>query len=261
MPIFQFDTLEQIPEALRSYAKAEGEKVHINLVPEDKLAEFRQNNTDLLKERDALKKEVEIYKPLVGEDPTAFQAEQAELKATAQRVKDGTLTDSKAIEQEVVRRTEDMKKTLEEQIRGAQKEGALWKTKAGEIEQVHKRTLVNSAIKDALIDPELGVQPYAFPDILARASNVWRAQDNGQVLAYQGDLQLYGSDGGSPLSPKEWIMKLRDEAPHYFKGTGGGGAGGDQQQRGQLGKTREELRGMRGADKLALANGAKPASL
>lgn len=261
MPIFQFDTLEQIPEALRSYAKSEGEKVQINLVPDDKLAEFRQTNTDLLKERDALKKEIELYKPVVGDDPNALQAELVELRATAQRVKDGTLTDSKAIEQEVVRRTEDMKKSLEEQIRQAQKEGANWRAKATDIEAVHKRTLVNSAIKDAMIDPDLGVQAFAYPDILARATNVWRAQDNGQVLAFQGDLQLYGSDGGSPLSPKEWIMKLRDEAPHYFKGTQGGGAGGDSTQRGQFGKTQQELRSMRGADKLALANGAKPASL
>lgn len=261
MPIFQFDTLEQIPEALRQYAKAEGEKVQINLVPQDKLEEFRESNTNLLKERDALKKEVEVLKPIIGDDAARFSQELVELQATAQRVKDGTLTDSKAIEQEVVRRTEDMKKSLEEQIRTAQKEGALWKTKATEIQDVHKRTLVTSAIKDALIDPDLGVQSYAFPDILSRAQSVWRAQDNGQVLAFQGDLQLYGSDGGSPLSPKEWISKLKDEAPHYFKGTTGGGAGGDTTQRGQLGKTQQELRSMRAGDKLALANGAKPASL
>lgn len=115
---------------------------------------------------------------------------------------------------------------------------------------------MNSAIKDAVIDPELGVLPGAVSDILARASSVWHAQDDGRVLAFQGDLQLYGADGGSPLTPKEWIVKLKDEAPHYFKGTHGGGAGGGEgAARGALGRTAQEMKGMSANDKLALANG------
>jgi hypothetical protein len=256
MPIFVFDSLEQIPEPLRQFAKAEGEKVQINLVPQDKLDEFRDTNIALVKERDELKATVETLAPIVGEDPAAFSADLNELRATAQRVKDGSLTDSRKIEEEVIRRTEDMKKSLEEQIRTAQKEGSNWKTKAGEIEATYKRTLVSSAIKDAAIDPESGVSPAAIGDILARAANVWRASDDGKVVAYQGDLQLYGADGGSPLTPKEWIAKLKDEAPHYFKGTQGGGAGGGE-QRGPLGKTSQEMKGMTAADRLALANGDK----
>lgn len=262
MPIFTFESLEQIPEGLRNYAKAEGEKVQINLVPQEKLDEFRDTNINLVKERDELAKQVEILAPIVGESPSDFTQELTELRATAQRVKDGQLTDSRKIEEEVIRRTEDMKKSLEEQIRTAQREGANWKAKATEVEATYKRTLVNSAIKDAAIDPELGVLPGAIGDILARAQSVWRAQDDGRVLAYQGDLQLYGADGGSPLTPKEWIAKLKDESPHYFKGTAGGGAaGGGGEQRGQHGKTQQELRSMKAVDKLALANGDKPTKI
>ncbi len=198
MPIFTFDSLEQIPEGLRNYAKGEGDKVQINLVPQEKLDEFRDTNIALVKERDTLKETVEVLSPIVGEDPGAFNSELTELRATAQRVKDGALTDSRKIEEEVIRRTEDMKKSLEEQIRAAQREASNWKTKAGETESTYKRTLVTSAIKDAVIDPELGVLPHAIPDILSRAAGVWRAQDDGRVLAFQGDLQLYGADGGSP---------------------------------------------------------------
>lgn len=261
MPIFTFDSLEEIPEALRTFAKAEGDKVQINLVAQEKLDEFRETNISLVKERDTLKQDVESLRPIVGDDPLAFTQALTELRATAQRVQDGQLTDSRKIEEEVIRRTEDMKKTLEEQIRAAQKEGANWKSKAAETETVYKKSLVNGAIKDAAVDPEAGVHPHAIPDILSRALGVWRAQDDGRVLAYQGDLQLYGADGGSPLTPKEWIAKLKDEAPHFFKGTNGGGAGGDGQQRGPLGKTAQEMKGMTAADKLALANGDKGARL
>lgn len=262
MPIFTFDTLDSIPDTLRSYAKAEGDKVQINLVPQDKMDEFREMNISLVKERDELKKQVEVLAPIVGEDPTDFTNQLTELRAVSQRVKDGQLTDSRKIEEEVIRRTEDMKKVLEDQIRAAQKEGANWKTKAAELEGTYKRTLVSTAIKDAVIDPELGVQPHAVRDILSRAEGVWRAQDDGRVLAFQGDLQLYGADGGSPLTPKEWIAKLKDEAPHFFKGTHGGGAGGSgTEQRGTLGKTAAEMRGLSAQDKLALANGDKGARL
>lgn len=262
MPIFTFDTLDSIPEGLRSYAKAEGDKVQINLVAQDKMDEFRETNITLVKERDELKKQVEILAPIVGEDPNEFTNQLTELRAVNQRVKDGQLTDSRKIEEEVIRRTEDMKKVLEDQIRAAQKEGASWKTKAAELEGTYKRTLVSTAIKDAVIDPELGVQPHAVRDILSRAEGVWRAQDDGRVLAFQGDLQLYGADGGSPLTPKEWIAKLKDEAPHFFKGTNGGGAGGaGGDQRGPLGKTTAEMRSMTAQDKLALANGDKGARL
>lgn len=264
MPIFTFENLEQIPEALRQFAKtAEGDKVQINLVPQERMDEFRETNINLVKERDELKARVELLSPIVGEDPEAFNQELTELRATNQRVKDGQLTDSRRIEEEVIRRTEDMKKTLEEQIRNAQKEGGNWKQKYSEVDARHRSTLVSTAIKDALIDPELGVNPGAVRDILSRAGEVWRATDDGKVLAYSGDLQLYGADGGSPLSPKEWIMKLKEDSPHYFKGTHGGGAGGGQDatRPGQLGKSAEELRNMRGVDKLALANGDKPAKL
>jgi hypothetical protein len=142
MPIFVFDSLEQIPEPLRQFAKAEGEKVQINLVPQDKLDEFRDTNIALVKERDESEGHGRGAAPIVGEDPAAFSADLNELRATAQRVKDGSLTDSRKIEEEVIRRTEDMKKSLEEQIRTAQKEGSNWKTKAGEIESTYKRTLV-----------------------------------------------------------------------------------------------------------------------
>ncbi len=257
MPIFTFDSLEVIPEALRNFAKADGDKVQINLVPQEKLDEFRDTNIALVKERDTLKEQVETLAPIVGEDPTAFSSELTELRAVALRVKDGQLTDSRKIEEEVIRRTEDMKKSLEEQIRTAQREGSNWKTKATELDTTIRKDRVNAAIKDAAIDAESGVLPGAIPDILSRAHGVWRCGDDGKVLAFQGDLQLYGADGGSPLTPKEWIAKMKDEAPHFFKGTGGGGAAGDGPQRGTHGKTQQEVRGLTASERLALANGDK----
>jgi hypothetical protein len=257
MPILTYESLDAVPEGLRESAKTEGDKVTVNVVPQQKLEEFRDKNIELLKERDALKGQVDTLAPIIGDDPEAFTANLTELRAMEQRVKDGQLTEGRKVEEEILRRTDDMRKTLEEQVRGAQKETGAWKTRAEQLDSTLKRTLVTSTIKDAAIDPEAGVLPGAIGDILRRAQDVWRAGDDGKVLAYQGDLQLYGADGGSPLTPKEWIAKLKEETPHYFKGTQGGGAGGATEQRGQHGKTPQEVKAMSANDRLALANGDK----
>ena len=258
MPVFTFDSIDRIPEQMRNYAKAVdgSDAVTLNLVAQDKLDEFRDRNTELVKERDNLKQQVEVLAPIVGEDPEAFKARLAEFAAMEQRVKDGSLKESRNVEEEVVRRTEDMRKTLEEQIRAAQKEGSGWKQKAVEGDSRYRDLLVNMAIKDAAIDPEAGVLPSAIPDILSRARAIWRAEDNGAVVAYKGDLKLYGADGASELTPKEWLSKLKEEAPFFFKGTQGGGAGGAGGEKvGTHGKTVKELGKMTAEQRLALANG------
>lgn len=257
MPILTFDTLDAVPEGLREAAKQDGDKVTVNVVPQQKLEEFRDTNINLLKERDALKAKVDVLEPIIGEDHEAFTASLTELRAMEQRVKDGQLTEGRKVEEEILRRTDDMRKSLEEQVRGKSNEVSAWKTKAENLDATLKRTLVNSAIKDAAIDPDAGVLPGAIGDILSRAASIWRASDDGKVVAYQGELQLYGADGGSPLTPKEWIGKLKEESPHYFKGTNGGGGGGDNLKRGPLGKTPQEMKTMSASERLALANGDK----
>lgn len=257
MPVFTFDSIDRIPDNMRTYAKAvEGsDAVSLNLVAQDKLDEFRDRNTELVKERDTLKSRVELLSPIVGEDPDAFKAMIAEYQAMEQRVKDGSLKESRNVEEEVVRRTEDMRKTLEEQVRAAQREGNGWKQKAVEGDSRHRDLLVTMTIKDAAIDPESGVLPSAIGDVLSRAKTVWRAEDNGSVVAYKGDLKLYGSDGASELTPKEWVSKLKEEAPHFFKGTQGGGAvGAGGEKLGQHGKTTQQLSQMTAAQRLDLAN-------
>lgn len=261
MPVFTFDSIDRVPETMRSAIRTvEGsDQVTLNLVAQEKLDEFRDRNTELVKERDALKSQVEVLAPIVGEDPEAFKARLAEFAAMEQRVKDGSLKESRNVEEEVVRRTEDMRKTLEEQIRGHQKEANSWKQKATEGDSRYRDMLVAQAIKDAAVDPESGVLPSAIPDILGRARQVWRAEDNGAVVAYKNDLKLYGADGGSELTPKEWLSKLKEEAPFFFKGTQGGGAGGSgtgTDKVGQHGKTAQQLSQMTAAQRLDLANNA-----
>jgi hypothetical protein len=37
---------------------------------------------------------------------------------------------------------------------------------------------------------------------------------------------MYGADGSTPMTPMEWLAKLREEKPFLFKQSEGGGSGG-----------------------------------
>lgn len=257
MPVLSYDTLDQVPEGLREVARQDGDRVLVNVVPSAKLDEFRDTNINLVKERDTLKERVGLLEPIVGDDPEAFKQQLTELRSVDQRVKDGQLREGRHVEEEVIRRTEDMKKTLEAEIRQEKKESGHWRQKASELEGSLKRTWVDQTIKDACVAPDSGVNPAAIDDIVQRARQTWRATEDGKVLAYSGELQLYGADGGSPLSPKEWLVKLKEERPFFFMGTFGGGAGGagGDGRRNSVGKTPEQMKGMSAAERLAAANG------
>lgn len=260
MPILQFDTLDLVPEGLREYAKAveNGDgKVTINVVAASKIDEFRDNNIKLSQERDDLIKKLEPLQKIVGEDPEAFETSLTDLRATKQRVEDGELKEGRALEEALHKRTEEMRKSMEDRLQTEGKEKAAWRQKHDELERRYKQSQVASAVKDAAVSQDSGVVPEAINDITSRALNVFRTDDQGRIMAYAGDAPIYGADGVTPMTPKEWIAKLREEAPYFFKGSNGGGAGGDPNATKTVvgGHTREKLQAMTAAERLAAANG------
>jgi hypothetical protein len=67
---------------------------------------------------------------------------------------------------------------------------------------------------------------------------------------------MYGQDGVSAMSPKEWMSMLRDEAPYFFKGSNGGSAtGADGKQ--IHGMTPGELAKLDPMERLRIANGER----
>jgi hypothetical protein len=73
-----------------------------------------------------------------------------------------------------------------------------------------------------------GANPEALPDILSRASRTFTVTEKGQVVAMDGDAVLYGADGATPMSPREWLGKVIEEAPYLSKSSAGGGAAGNR---------------------------------
>ena len=97
-----------------------------------------------------------------------------------------------------------------------------------------------------------GVRPSALPDLLARARQVWKLNDNGAV-PMDGEKVMYGSDPSKPMTSEEWVKKLAETAPHLFNSSTGGGAGGGTGVGADGGKTitRKAFNALNAAEKMA----------
>lgn len=231
MPKFTFAKLEDIDEALRGEAKQVGDKFEIELVS----ASFRQKNIDVSKERDQLQAVVNAFKSAIGEDPNAVATELTELRQVNQQVKDGKLKATGDIEAEVARRTEAVKSELTSQIKAQSDRAADFEGKYTASEQKRRTMIVRQAIASVVMDPANGANPAALADFEARGLNVFRVKDDDSLVAMHGDAVIYGTDGATPMSPKEWLGKVLKDSPYLAKGSSGGGAGGDNNGKGMYG--------------------------
>lgn len=225
MPKFTFAKLEDIPDTLRGEAKETEDKkgFEIDLVS----ATFRDKNIEVSKERDQLKTVVEGYKTAFGEDPNATATELKELRVIGQQVKDGKIKGTEQIESEVARRTETVKTELGTQIKAASDRATLAEQKYAESEGRRKSMIVRQQIAAAVMDPANGANPAALSDFEARGLNIFRVKDDDSLVAMQGDAMIYGADGVSSMTPKEWLAKVLKDSPYLAKSSSGGGAGGD----------------------------------
>jgi hypothetical protein len=229
MPVLIFERREDIPQPLQTFendiVETDG-KWQVKVEPASKLAEFRDNNVKVLKERDTLAQRIERMSKIVGDDPDAFETQLGELRQTKQAVEDGQLVKAEGFQEALSKRTTELQQGFEKQHKEALTAKQQAEERAKTFEQRWRQSIIDRTLMGAITDPKLGVRPEAFEDIRERAGRVFRVHDDGKVVPYEGDTILYGADVTSPMSMKEWIARLREKVPYYYKDTTGGGAGG-----------------------------------
>ena len=210
---FEVASLDEVDEPLRSlYAESNGKFVLgvEGVVPKSKLDEFRNNNVDLSRKLEDLTSK---YKDI---DPELY----ASLTEEHRKLKDKKLIDAGKIDELVEDRVKEMRKTLESERDGYK--GQFTETRS----RLEKVLIDNEASRFAV---EMGCVETALDDIVMRARSQFKLDKNDHAVAIDGERTLYGADGVTPLSIKEWMNALVKKAPHLFKQSSGGGAGGSKQ--------------------------------
>lgn len=258
MPKLSFATQDAVPEGLREFAAQEDGKFVVDVAPASKLAEFRDNNVKFLRERDEAAAALTTYRNTFGEDVAKSAAELAELRATAQQVKDGKLKLTGDIAAEVENRTKSAREQWETQLREQAAKRAEAEKLAEGYANKYRASVRDGAITQAVMAADSGVNPQALSDIMARAASIFSVDDNGEMVAKKNGAVLYGADGTKSMTVKEWLGSVLKEAPYLGKSSAGGGGGvsGDAKYGGL---SKEQFDKLSPADRLAKAWNPKAA--
>lgn len=239
MPTLIYDSKDAVPadllDAVQEFTEGENKgKFGVNVVPRKKMEEFRDNNIEIskrLEKADGLISKVLAatgIKSIDDFDPAKFTEELGALKDTAQKVADGKLQAKDDVEKEVAKRTEAMREKFNTDLQAAAVEKATLKRERDDAIAQFKRTFIDKAVASVIADPDLGLEPTALVDVVSKAYNVFKVQEDNSLRPETANGQtMWGEDGTTPMNMKEWInIVLRKESPHYFKKSGGGGASG-----------------------------------
>jgi hypothetical protein len=136
----------------------------------------------------------------------------------------------KALEARVSKMREDHKKEREKL------EGEV-KTKDSRLSEL----LIDSALRDIALKPEIGVLPKAISTVVKLAKDVWKLDKDGKPVAMSGTEQIYGKDGG-PITMAEWVSNLKTDHDYLFgQPSGGGAANTGNTGTGSAGKKRSQM--------------------
>jgi hypothetical protein len=199
--------LEEVPEALRSQYKQEGEAFVLDVegvVARERLDEFRNNNI-------ALQQQIDKFKNI---DP----AKHAELLELQRQLNEGELLKAGKIDEVVNGRVAAMRSDLEGQLNTTKSELTTAQTQLAVL-------MIDNAVRAAAAAN--GVLPTAVDDLILRARTVYSMSKEGQPVPKndKGEV-IYGKDATSPLAIGDWVIGVKKTAPHLFAGTSGSGAGG-----------------------------------
>lgn len=207
---FRITKLEEAEEAYRPLYEATSDGSAFVLKVEGAVAkevhdEFRTNNINLARERDALKAKFGDL------DPDEYRR----LKDIEDALKSGKIkgTDAERILEE---RTSAMQAEHKKALDAIAAENGTLKSK------LETLLITDAAIAAAV---EKGLRTTAREDLASRAKATFKLKD-GTPVAYNGDAEVFGKEG-KPMGIAEWIDQQITNAPHLFdesKGTGGKGS-------------------------------------
>lgn len=194
---------------------------------QDRLSKFRENNIKLQKEKDKsddqVRKVKDQYKNINLEQYNRAMASLSKLEEK----EDKDLIEKGQLDEVIKRRTaaainaaETKTKAKDEALDKSGKENKELKNRLGSL-------LIDKEVQVALSNAGAKARDKALPDILGRARNTFKIDDNGSPLPQDSEGKTRYGEKGEPLTIEEFVKTdLITNAPHLFEGSSGGGAGG-----------------------------------
>jgi len=219
-------SLDEVPEAYRGEYQEIGGIYVLNLDGDDfssKLGEFRDNNINLMKEKQELENRLNQYKEFDGLDPEAARNALAEL----QKQQDQKMISEGKLEELLLQRTEKMRSDYDGKLESYTNQLDKFKAKSDMFENRYKSTVIDAQIQNA-VSEVASVRPGAMTDVLSRARGVWNIDDEGNLVPMRDGKVMYGKDGKDPISMNEYAQSLYHEANYLFEPNSGGNSSGNR---------------------------------
>src|SRR4030095_255805 len=217
----RFESDVEIPDILREhYIEKDGAWVLQTDPPTEDVTGLKNAlNQERTLRRDAEKVGSELKIKFEGVEP----GEVARLRERVKGLDDADIYDKQGIEALVLRRTESMKQEHERQLQNMRRENEQLKSTTVDLDKRWRQDRIKTALLDAAA--KAGVTKGALPYAVQQGMTVFTDLDEkGNVISKQDEDIRYGKDGISPLTPEEWMLNLKTEAPFLWPPSGGGGA-------------------------------------
>lgn len=225
-----YESKEAVPEAFRETAAEKEGKFYIDVVNKDDLNQFRERNISISQERDTLQGTLANLYTTLGMDPEK-QDEYLEslkgLRKIKQQVDDGKLVAETSLDEAVAARTGEMQRQHQQLVESQKRALTERETEIGQLKVQLNKAAIDREVISAINNEKSGALPSASTHILRESYDVFRPMDNGRLVPYDAEGKImYGADGSTPMTPLEWLGKLREISPFFFKGSQGGGSQG-----------------------------------
>lgn len=225
-----YESPDAVPEAFRDFAVEKEGKYVIDVVNKADLTQFRENNIKLSQERDGLSANLASLYTDLGIDPekrNEWVDQYKELRKIKQQVDDGKLVADTTLDEALATRTAEMQRQHAQQVEAQRRAISERETEIEQLKRAKVQADINRDVSAAIYNEKSGALLSASTQILREAYDVFRPMDGGRLVPFDSEGKImYGADGSTPMTPLEWLSKLREQYPFYFKGSSGGGAGG-----------------------------------
>jgi hypothetical protein len=179
-----------------------------------RLREFRNENI-------RLRKEMEALKGMLG-DLTPEDLEN--MRAAASRVQDDEekqLLNKGKFDEVLNRRISSLKAENEKLLKKVNDELKTTKDRSEKLRAQLKRDRIVAKVREAADKLKMRIPQTAIPDVDARALNIFDLDEDGNLIAMDGEDSRLNNEG-KEYSPHDFVLSLVEDAPHLVEGATGG---------------------------------------